>query len=356
MPRGPMVASPDPRMHRMDGSELRGDVAVALADSSSILAAVSGLDSLKAGLAGTWSTRAEQSLGAGGGAPSRLGGASGWGSAERRAPPPRFGSNDSRVHAAWASINGGRAASDTESDVSLDDDDATLPLHGGAAALPAARHFDVLLPTPAGMLTSEQQRARAVMEAASAQRRARAARSPSPRPSARRTLAMTEEPRYPSPTRATPRRTVSFRQPLQSTAVDPLSPERPPRRGAGARSPPRPEAAAPGSGPGVSGAAGRWKLLEWQDLPTAAEPTEDEDGDDDDGALPQPWEEKVSRSSGETYYYNPQTNESTFERPGGLPQPWEERTSQSTGDKYYFNPQTGESTYDRPTGKAATTS
>ena len=64
--------------------------------------------------------------------------------------------------------------------------------------------------------------------------------------------------------------------------------------------------------------------------------------------LPQPWEEKVSRSSGETYYYNPQTNESTFERPGGLPQPWEERTSQSTGDRYYFNPQTGESTYDRP--------
>ena len=66
--------------------------------------------------------------------------------------------------------------------------------------------------------------------------------------------------------------------------------------------------------------------------------------------LPQPWEEKVSRSSGETYYYNPQTNESTFERPGGLPQPWEERTSQSTGDRYYYNPQSNESTYERPKG------
>ena len=38
-----------------------------------------------------------------------------------------------------------------------------------------------------------------------------------------------------------------------------------------------------------------------------------------------------------------------------LPQPWEERTSQSTGDKYYFNPQTNESTYERPKGKPATT-
>eukprot|EP01045_Picozoa_sp_COSAG04_P029215 COSAG04_NODE_4744_length_1915_cov_3.098568_3_plen_193_part_01 len=193
-----MVASPDPRMRRMDGSELRGDVAVALAaDSSSILAAVSGLDGLKAGLAGTWSARAAQSLGAGVAAPSRLGDASGWGSgAVAHGSSDGRGGNDSRVHAAWASMVGGRAASDTESDVSLDDDDATLPLHGAAAVLPA-RHFEVLLPTPAGMLTSEQQRARAVMEAASAQRRA--ARSPSPRPSARRTLAMTEEPRYPSP-------------------------------------------------------------------------------------------------------------------------------------------------------------
>ena len=74
------------------------------------------------------------------------------------------------------------------------------------------------------------------------------------------------------------------------------------------------------------------------------------------GALPLPWEERVSRSSGEVYYFNSETGESTYSRPGaapadprGLPAPWEERVSRSSGEVYYFNPQTDESTYDRPT-------
>ena len=73
------------------------------------------------------------------------------------------------------------------------------------------------------------------------------------------------------------------------------------------------------------------------------------------GALPLPWEERVSRSSGEVYYFNSETGESTYSRPGaapadprGLPAPWEERVSRSSGEVYYFNPQTNESTYTRP--------
>ena len=74
------------------------------------------------------------------------------------------------------------------------------------------------------------------------------------------------------------------------------------------------------------------------------------------GALPAPWEERVSRSTGEVYYFNAETGESTYNRPGAappdprvLPAPWEERVSRSSGKIYYFNPQTNESTYDRPT-------
>jgi hypothetical protein len=37
------------------------------------------------------------------------------------------------------------------------------------------------------------------------------------------------------------------------------------------------------------------------------------------------------------------------EEPDVLPAPWEERVSRSNGDVYYFNPETDESTYDRPT-------
>jgi hypothetical protein len=76
-------------------------------------------------------------------------------------------------------------------------------------------------------------------------------------------------------------------------------------------------------------------------------------------ALPAPWETRVSKSSGDTYYFNPGTGVSTYDFPSAtagaqvaappsLPAPWQTRISQSSGDTYYFNPETEESTYDFP--------
>ena len=88
-------------------------------------------------------------------------------------------------------------------------------------------------------------------------------------------------------------------------------------------------------------------------------------------ALPPGWEVATSRSTGEVYYVNDATGESTFERPpsadatadssiggGGqeeeeqqeepLPEGWESARSESTGEVYYVNTASGESTYDDP--------
>ena len=86
------------------------------------------------------------------------------------------------------------------------------------------------------------------------------------------------------------------------------------------------------------------------------------DGDDSlPYVLPDGWEMATSRSTGEVYYVNDVTGESTFERPlvaasatmdsnteRPLPEVWEAATSQSTGQVYYINSVTGESTYDDP--------
>ena len=98
--------------------------------------------------------------------------------------------------------------------------------------------------------------------------------------------------------------------------------------------------------------------------------------EDDSGwtTLPDGWEEHVSRE-GHTYYFNVITGESTYDMPEAvasspetrtpgigehsfitdneldqwpLPDGWEVRVSRSTGEKYYANDGTAESTFERP--------
>jgi hypothetical protein len=88
--------------------------------------------------------------------------------------------------------------------------------------------------------------------------------------------------------------------------------------------------------------------------------------------LPDGWEVAVSRSTGEEYYYNASTGESSYEWPAGaqraepasspapavastdggrkLPDGWEVAVSRSTGEEYYYNASTGESSYEWPAG------
>ena len=74
--------------------------------------------------------------------------------------------------------------------------------------------------------------------------------------------------------------------------------------------------------------------------------------------LPAGWATAVSQSTGDMYYINTLTNESTYDRPTQpavadsgweeLPEGWEERISRSTGHTYYVHLESGHSTYDRP--------
>jgi serine/threonine protein kinase len=95
---------------------------------------------------------------------------------------------------------------------------------------------------------------------------------------------------------------------------------------------------------------------------------------EDPQGLPAGWEEKTSGSTGDTYYRNTLTRETTWVRPTlpakppgdegavevprpqlgslGIPAGWEKKTSGSTGDKYYLNTFTGETTWERPTEPA----
>jgi hypothetical protein len=67
------------------------------------------------------------------------------------------------------------------------------------------------------------------------------------------------------------------------------------------------------------------------------------------GELPPGWDIRTSRSTGDTYYLNLLTEESTYERPtaSALPDGWTHGISSSTGYLYFVSP-TGESTYDNP--------
>eukprot|EP01043_Picozoa_sp_COSAG02_P036093 COSAG02_NODE_2624_length_8398_cov_18.889505_2_plen_1247_part_00 len=69
------------------------------------------------------------------------------------------------------------------------------------------------------------------------------------------------------------------------------------------------------------------------------------------GELPPGWDTRTSRSTGEEYYVNLITEESTYERPtaSALPEGWTHGISRSTGYLYFVSP-SGESTYESPWG------
>ena len=88
--------------------------------------------------------------------------------------------------------------------------------------------------------------------------------------------------------------------------------------------------------------------------------------------LPEGWSSAVSESTGDAFYINNLTGETTWERPRGdtalssslqqpepepgpepepqesLPEGWSSAVSQSTGDAFYINDKTGETTWERP--------
>ena len=97
-----------------------------------------------------------------------------------------------------------------------------------------------------------------------------------------------------------------------------------------------------------------------------------------DGALPPGWTAHVSESSrpGETYYYNSETDETTWERPSGgggvstsaedkttstdgaLPSGWTAHVSESSrpGETYYYNSETDETKWEKPSGGSTSSS
>jgi len=70
----------------------------------------------------------------------------------------------------------------------------------------------------------------------------------------------------------------------------------------------------------------------------------------DQPRLPPGWLRIKSRSSGEIYFFNKATKETTFDVPSEpLPEGWIQQVSKSTGKTYYFHAKSKTSTYDRPT-------
>ena len=137
-----------------------------------------------------------------------------------------------------------------------------------------------------------------------------------------------------------------------------------------------------------------------QEVPTEEEDLAEagaEETPPQDDTLPPGWEAHTSRSTGETYFYNSITEDTTYDRPtepagsadpnlatesyddgfeelaellepdaqaagsdeeaplqdDTLPPGWEAHTSRSTGETYYHNTVTDETTYDRPTEPVA---
>merc|ERR1719433_122505 len=55
----------------------------------------------------------------------------------------------------------------------------------------------------------------------------------------------------------------------------------------------------------------------------------------DQPKLPPGWLRITSKSTGQIYYFNKDTQETTFDAP--LPEGWVQQVSKSTGKTYYFN-------------------
>ncbi|GMH87233.1 hypothetical protein TrVE_jg6913 [Triparma verrucosa] len=79
------------------------------------------------------------------------------------------------------------------------------------------------------------------------------------------------------------------------------------------------------------------------------------DGEDE---LQDGWEERLDEGSGATYYFNTETEESVWEKPvkpktqeaapAAAAHNWEERLDEGSGATYYFNTETEESVWERP--------
>lgn len=63
--------------------------------------------------------------------------------------------------------------------------------------------------------------------------------------------------------------------------------------------------------------------------------------------LPAGWIRVRSKSSGEVYFFNKETQKSSFELP--LPEGWTKQVSKTTGKTYYFNAKKRQSTFEPPT-------
>ena len=67
--------------------------------------------------------------------------------------------------------------------------------------------------------------------------------------------------------------------------------------------------------------------------------------------LPNDWVEALDPTSGQMYFYNSVTQETSWERPGAsLPNDWVETTDPTSGQIYYYNSVTQETSWERPTG------
>jgi len=70
--------------------------------------------------------------------------------------------------------------------------------------------------------------------------------------------------------------------------------------------------------------------------------------------LPSDWVEALDPTSGQVYYYNSVTHETSWEYPGApLPDDWVETTDPSSGQVYYYNSVTQETSWERPSASTA---